>query len=504
MAVIVIDVLFINVPQISLVYPPAATSLLKGICEHHGYGARVKDFNLQLYDNCSSDEIAQELDHWFSLNDIEFELSAPAEIYLEQYYQQVVKEILEINPRFLAISVFTFQCQLFTRGLLTRLRPLFANKIIVGGAGLSTNGIASAQNDFGSDLLQQNLVDFYIRGEGDRAILDLLSGKSGPGINNDQQEQIDDLDAIPYPNYDDVINLNYRFTTGSPQIPITGSRGCIRKCSFCDIHVAWKKYRYRSGHNVAKEFVYHYQKYNVRNFWFTDSLINGSMKSFREFCQSLVNFYTENNLPMRYFNWGGQFIVRDQQSMTPADYALAADAGMNGVAMGVESLSEKVRDHMKKGFSNQDLDYTLEQMHKNNMNCYFLMIVGYPTETQEDFEFAVNKFVEYKKYALDGTIYGVNLGSTASIDEGTPLWHQIDELDMDPARHNIGYNWWSLSNPTLTLKERIRRRIVLQEKLMNLGYKIWNGDSQLIKLQEAYQKINERKYKVKINLPVAE
>ena len=55
-----IDILFINVPQISLVYPPAATSLLKGICEHHGYTAKVKDYNLQLYDQCQDACIAQE------------------------------------------------------------------------------------------------------------------------------------------------------------------------------------------------------------------------------------------------------------------------------------------------------------------------------------------------------------------------------------------------------------------------------------------------------------
>lgn len=499
-----IDLLLINVPQISLVYPPAATSLLKGICESHGYKAMVKDYNLQLYTTCDDPDVSRELDQYFSLNDHEAPLPDYAQKYLDDYYQKIINEICTIDPSFLGISVFTFQCQIFTKHLLQKLRPVFANKIIVGGAGLSSNGIGSRENDFGNALLQQNLVDYYVRGEGDYAIIDILRGKNGPGINNDNLVQIDDLDAIPYPNYDDVIHARYRYTTGSPQIPITGSRGCVRKCSFCDIHVAWKKYRYRSGTSVAKELIYHYKKYDVRNFWFTDSLINGSMKSFRELCQNLIAFYQENNLPTRYFNWGGQFIVRDPHSMPAADYALAAAAGMNGAAMGVESLSESVRDHMKKGFSNRDLDFTLEQMHAHNMNCYFLMIVGYPTETQEDFEYGMHKFIEYQKYALDDTIYGINLGSTASIDDGTPLWHQIDELDMDPTRQNLGYNWLSLANPTLTFKERIRRRIVLQEHLMDLGYKIWNADSQLLKLQEAYQKINDRKYKTKINLPVPE
>jgi len=500
-----IDILLINVPQISLVYPPAATSLLKGICIRQGFLAQVQDYNLKLYNECQDQAISQELDQYFSLNDAGAELSNVAQAYLDQYYQQVINEIIEVNPKFLGISVFTFQCQIFTQQLLQRLRSKFKNKIVVGGAGLSTNGIASTQNDFGRDLLAKNLVDYYIRGEGDYALIELLKGNVDcPGINNDNQQQIDDLDSIPYPDYSDVVSSSYRWSTGNPQIPVTGSRGCIRKCSFCDIHVAWKKYRYRSGKNLAKEFIHHYQTHNIRNFWFTDSLINGSMKSFRAFCKSLIEFYQENNLPLRYFNWGGQFIVRDCRSMTAADYKLAADAGMNGVAMGVESLSESVRDHMKKGFSNEDLDFTMQQIHANNMNCYFLMIVGYPTETMRDFDDTVQKFTEYQKYALDGTIYGVNLGSTASIDEGTPLWNDVDSLNMDPERQNQGYNWLSLNNPSLTFKERIRRRIVLQETLMDLGYKIWNGDSQLIKLQEAYKKINEGNYKTKINLPVPE
>lgn len=498
-----LDILLINVPQISLVYPPAATSLLKGICQSNGFTAQVKDYNLDLYRRCG--DLKQEFDQYFSLNDDSAKLSSCAQHFLNQYYDSIVQEIININPRFVGISVFTFQCQLFTKQLLIKLRTKFLNQIIVGGAGLSSNGIGAKQNDFGIELLNQQLIDYYIRGEGDYALIELLkSNTKFPGINNDTQQQIDELDKISYPDYTDVIKLPYEWSTGLPQIPVTGSRGCIRKCSFCDIHVAWKKYRFRSGENLAKEFIHHYQKHNVRNFWFTDSLINGSMKSFRDLCQSLIDFYQQNKLPDRFFSWGGQWIVRDPSSMPANDYALAARAGMNGVAMGVESLSESVRDHMRKGFTNKDLDFTLEQMHHNNMNCYFLMIVGYPTETLDNFNEGIIKFEQYQHYALDGTIYGVNLGSTASIDEGTPLSYLDHELHMDPSRQNIGYNWLSLSNPDLTFKERIRRRIVLQEKLMNLGYKIWNGDSQLLKLKESYTKIVNGIYKSKINLPVSE
>lgn len=501
------DILFINVPQISLIYPPAATSLLKGVCETNGFTAQVRDFNLQLYTQCSNDNIKQELDQYFSLNNHSATLTLLTRNYLEKFYDQVIDEILSINPKWLGISIFTFQCQIFTKQLLMHLRPRFFNKILVGGAGLSTNGIAADQNDFGIFLQNEKLIDYYIRGEADKNIISLLNDDDQhPGINNDHIEQISDLDDISYPNYDDVIKLNYKYSTDLPQIPITGSRGCVRKCTFCDIHVAWPKYRYRSGKSIAKELISHYKKYNVTNFWFTDSLINGSMKSFRELCRFILDYYQENNLPDKFFKWGGQFIVRDSRSMTADDYDLAARAGMNGVAMGIESLSESVRNHMQKGFSDVDLDFTLEQIHRTNMNCYFLMIVGYPTETEQDFEQGIQKFIEYKKYALDGTIYGVNLGTTASIDEGTPLYNQSANLGIHApnGQTGLGFNWIVDSNPTLTFRERIRRRIVLQETLMELRYKIWNGDSQLLKLKEVYENIKYKKYKTKIKLHVAE
>jgi len=144
-------------------------------------------------------------------------------------------------------------------------------------------------------------------------------------------------------------------------------------------------------------------------------------------------------------------------------------------------------------------------MHRNNMNCYFLMIVGYPTETQEDHTQGIEQFRKYQKYALDGTIYGVNLGTTASVDEGTPLYDESVSLGIeDPTGNRVaGFNWIMSTNPGLDFRERARRRIEMQEVLMDLGYTIWNGDSQLLKLKEAYDKLQQGRYKTGLRIPIA-
>lgn len=490
------DLLLINVPSISLVYPPAATSLLKGVVENAGYSAAVRDYNLHLFSPIKNDtDLFAQVDNYFTIASTQ--LDSSTQIIIDNFYDYCVKDIVKLNPKFVGISVFTFECQRATEELLEKLRPVYNGKIIIGGAGLSTTGIAAESNDFGTKLKELGLADFYVRGEGESPLIEILQDNTDNvmGINNDNYEQLDNLDTLPFPNYDDVINLEYDYATDQVQLPITTSRGCVRKCTFCDIHAFWKKYKYRSGGNVAEEMIHHYNKYNVTNFFFTDSLINGSRRSFEELSRTLLQYYKDNDLPERFFAWGGQFIVRSEEKMPPHVFELAARSGLNGLAMGVESLSERVRDHMKKGFTNKDLDYTVEQMRVNNINGYFLMIAGYPTESEDDFNESLEMFTKYQGYAIDGTIFGVNLGGTLSIDEGTPLHINAHDLDLDLSPQTIdgaqviGLDWVNQNNPELDLLTRCKRRVILQELLMDLGFTVWNGDHQLLRLKESYEEL---------------
>ena len=147
---------------------------------------------------------------------------------------------------------------------------------------------------------------------------------------------------------------------------------------------------------------------------------------------------------------------------------------------------------MKKQFSNQDMDEFMEQAHINNVGLTFMMIVGYPTETHEDFMETLRMFKKYKKYK--NIIEGVILGSTLAILPGTPLAEQYGE----DITLNDGENFWTYRhNKSLTFQERIKRRIIAGEELKKMGYILGANDLQ-IRLLHFLWEIYKKKQKQNI------
>ena len=129
---------------------------------------------------------------------------------------------------------------------------------------------------------------------------------------------------------------------------------------------------------------------------------------------------------------------------------------------------------MKKQFSNKDLDEFVEHAYLNKINLEFLMIIGYPTETEEDFKDTLRMFERYKKY--QSIVDSVALGSTLGVLPGTPLAEEYaDDFSL-----NDGENFWTFAkNKSLTFKERIKRRIIAGEEIQKMGYKVDKNEGQI-------------------------
>jgi len=466
-------------------YTPAGAALVKSAIVKSGHQCRVFDFNADLEDRFSKDKSQLvPIDNWFLNHNF----------YSEKIFDKVtniasewVDKILMYDPTYVGISVFSYNSQRATWLLATMLKSKNPNlKIFMGGAGLNTD------NNFGPFCMEQKIIDCWIRGEGELSVPAYLAGDmTYPGINGSPPKQIDKIDDLEFPDYSDYELSTYTNKKGLIALPITGSRGCVRACTFCDVASMWPKYKYRSGQSIAKEIKTQVKRYKAKAFRFTDSLINGSMKAFRDMTYELANYRI--NLPNEErFTWDSHFIVRSKSQMPPEDFKKMADSGAGTLLIGVESGSPAVREHMQKGYSDDDLHYSLMEIFKNKIKVRFLMIIGYPTETKEDFQQTLDFFDRYAQYSKEGLVEEVNLGLTLNLLPNTPLYNNAEEYGLATTKNHIN-DWVCVQNPTLDFKERLKRRIEAQYYVEKLGYKVFESKNYTRALSIAWSQVQNIK-----------
>ena len=137
--------------------------------------------------------------------------------------------------------------------------------------------------------------------------------------------QTDILDDLPFADYSD---FNFALYPGKENmIYITGSRGCVRRCTFCDINSLWTKFRFRSGESLASEMLEGYTRYGTLDFYFTDSLMNGSLKEYNSLLDSVIDFKRRGLLPDEIM-FGGQWICRPKARFGEENYKKMAETGV--------------------------------------------------------------------------------------------------------------------------------------------------------------------------------
>lgn len=460
-------VLILNFPKISIDAPPLAPALLGSLCEKNNISYDFIDCNLEFYQQLSA-QLKQEILVEYAEKFENTVLGKEAQSWLDSYFQDLSKKCN--NYEIVAISVFTMHSSNLVSYFLSKFRQNFTACVVVGGAGLNDLGWDSTDQvkkiPFYKFLQQNKLIDYWTLGEGEEAFENIIQGNfSHPSVNSDNYNFLTDFSKVPTPSFSQFDLTAYQdMFNNRTLISVEGSRGCVKNCTFCDIKKIWGNYKFKDGVALAEELLTLEKKYNVDHFWFNDSLVNGSLKVFREFTQ-----YLSENRKNKNFTWSGQAIIRNRSSNDETDFALLKNSGCQTLAVGLEHFSERVRFHMTKKFTDDDVDNFFNLAQKYNINLFLLMIVGYPTETQEDFDISLRKLEKYQHLADDGTISAINFGVTLNILPDTPLDSMKKSLNVVyPINSTDHSRLWSVDKNTP--EQRIRWRIQIEEYARKLGY----------------------------------
>jgi len=308
-------------------------------------------------------------------------------IYVERY----IDRVLASRPDILCLSVQSAST-LFALTFAAHVRRRAPNLFILFG------GPDCFPSERGLALLDYACVDAICSGEGDEVLPLYLEALPANGMRPVEMkgfchrkadgtifdgglpDPVMHLDGLAFADFSDADFGRY---TLNNRVCMMTSRGCILRCSYCSEGANFLRYRYRTPESLADEVGQHVemirrlsgQRPHIN---FSDSLIDGRPDMLRHFCELVLERRID-------FSWGGMALLRKE--VTRDLLELMRKAGFVEVMWGLESGSMATLRLMRKKLFDPTLaERIIRDAHELGIDQYTNIIVGFPGETDEQFE----------------------------------------------------------------------------------------------------------------------
>jgi anaerobic magnesium-protoporphyrin IX monomethyl ester cyclase len=268
-------------------------------------------------------------------------------------------------------------------------------------------------------------VDLVIKGEGEKALLKIISDDLHSGIV--QGEFIRDLDEIPIParhlmqmefyvrSKDRLPETYLYFVPPKTRVAaILTSRGCPYDCIFCHNSFKGIPFRGNSPERVLQEIDELVNKYKVKALFFIEDNLFVNRNRLKRICEMLI----ERNYDLI---WGGNARV---DNVDPEILALAKRAGCRQVTFGFESGSQKILDILRKRTTVQQILKAIRLTHEAGLVVNGTFMIGNPEETLEDIRLT-------QKMIKENPIDSVGI-CIATPFPGTELWNIAEKSGAIP------------------------------------------------------------------------
>jgi len=203
-------------------------------------------------------------------------------------------------------------------------------------------------------------------------------GQNGVRINQLYFE--DDLDKIPFPEWDLIDPNKYptaphgTFTKNLPVAPISLTRGCPFDCDFCGgFTVMGKKIRRRSVPNIMQEVELLCSKYGVRELHIEDDNFSLKKDFVMDFCDTLLK--SKLNVSWSCPN-GIRLDSLDKEMVT-----FMEKSGCYSFGVGIESGDDLVLKKIGKNLSTKQIEEKINLIKKNtSIKVTGFFLIGHPAE----------------------------------------------------------------------------------------------------------------------------
>lgn len=295
-----------------------------------------------------------------------------------QSFDEIEAEIADIRPDVVGISsLFT---PYYREVLEVAARVKKDVPVVVGGSH------ASAVPE---SLLSSVNIDYVIRGEGEKALVEFLRFLQG----HRQLEDVANLaykkngefhfnpigdnyppEELPFPDFSDSSSATYTLA-GKPMTFMITSRSCPHKCSFCSVHTTFgHNYRRRSLENVLEEIELRYQS-GYRVIDFEDDNLTYYKSTFKDLCRRLIDRFPNREMEFVAMN-GISYLSVDDELLE-----LMFQAGFSHLNLALVSSDTTVRETTKRPHTLEFYLRVVRKAHELGFKIVSYQILGLPNES---------------------------------------------------------------------------------------------------------------------------
>jgi len=314
-------------------------------------------------------------------------------------YEKFEQSLADTNPQLIGVSI-SLQEQILPGLTLTRMvrRSLPDAKIVLGGYTLSkvAGRIANCAEFF------PTFADYLVVGEGEKPLLALIQAlrsgtqpasvpglvfRSGQRVRMTGQAECLEGSELPTPDYEGF-PLD-RYLSPEPVLAVAASRGCYwGQCAFCDRGKASGfRYRSRAASAIVDDLESLAGRHGAQHFTFTDDAIPPKALS------RIADEIQKRRLVVRL-----SADSRFDAGFTPDLCRRIFKAGFVHLRFGLESASDRVLQHMRKGTRRETIEATLKNLSREGVCTHLYAFFGFPTETPVEAEETVEFVVKNKDF----------------------------------------------------------------------------------------------------------
>lgn len=359
------------------------------------------------------------------------------------------------------------------------------------------------------NTLNHACVDFVCTGDGFHPLINLLKNIHEHGI-HEATENIHDIPGMGYKdefgvhlsrfgdivkNLDEELNdyafdlidhelyrshvwhANFIDEYRQPSAAIYTSLGCSFKCNFClinqinrDDHAAEKTaadfntMRYWSCSTVLKWLEFLIEKNNITTIRFSDEMFFLNRKHFTD----LLNGIVERG-------WGSKLKIwcyGRVDTINSKYLKLFNDAGINWLALGIESANQNIRTEMDKGgFQDTNIRNVVKNIKSHGINVMGNYMVGFPDDDWDTMQQTMNLAIElnteymnvYPTMPLPGSpLYQMAINNKTKLPENFNEWAFLGE------KCNPSNTKYLNKNDVLNFRDYFWRTYVTNPRYLNL------------------------------------